>query len=368
MTPGSPRHRFAERSRPHPAPRRPGPIRGLAARILLGCCSGLAIGAEATPPQAPAAESGRRDVHAIAWLPDAFTDYLATGQTPRPAVARIVAPDAGGTSVGSGVLVDANASQALVLTNAHVVRECRGAVLVQFADGFQSAGTVLRKDEAWDLAAIVIWRPEIQPLPIARSLPAVGEPLTIAGYGRGPYREQSGPCTQYLSPGSGLPNELVELAATARQGDSGGPILNGRGEVAGILFGEGDGRTIGAAASRVRGFLKEVGSVGFDPMLVATASGPPGPGHPTHAQPPFAAMPPLAQAAALQPWQIPSAPASQPPTAVLQAGSVAIAAEGSPFDLPDDPAEAARMALAAAGAVSLAILGLRALASSPSAP
>lgn len=342
--------------------------------LLFGCVSSIAAAPREETSREPSGRSGRRDVHAIAWLPDAFTDYLATGQTPRPAVARIVAPDAGGTSVGSGVLVDANASQALVLTNAHVVRECRGAVLVQFVDGFQSAGTVLRKDEAWDLAAIVIWRPEIRPLPIARSLPAVGEPLTIAGFGRGPYREQSGPCTQYLSPGSGLPNELVELAATARQGDSGGPILNGRGEVAGILFGEGGGRTIGASAGRVRGFLREVGSAGFDPdRLLASAGG--GGGGPPLAQGSLAAMPPFAKAAApvdplagRQPWPVAFSPVPQPPTAVLQAGTNEIAPDASPFNLPDDPAEAVRMALAAAGAVSLAIFGLRALASNPPAP
>jgi hypothetical protein len=343
--------------------------------VLLGAASSIAAGQPADPPREPPGGSGRRDVHAIAWLPDAFTDYLATGQTPRPAVARIVAPDAGGTSVGSGVLVDANAGQALVLTNAHVVRECRGAVLVQFPNGFQSAGTVLRKDETWDLAAIVIWRPEIRPLPIARSLPAVGEPLTIAGYGRGPYREQSGPCTQYLSPGSGLPSELVELSATARQGDSGGPILNGRGEVAGILFGEGGGRTIGASAGRVRGFLREVGSAGFDPDRPAAFAARAGTGGPTLAQGSFAAMPPFAEAAPPidpraggQLWPVHFSPAPQPPATVIQAAPNQPVPEESPFDLPDDPAEAVRMALAAAGAVSLAILGLRALVASPSAP
>jgi len=92
-----------------------------------------------------------------AGLHDLFADYLLTGQQPHPAVARVVAPDGTGTSLGSGVLVDINASQALVLTNWHVVRDARSAVLVQFPDGFQSAGTIVRVDQTWDLAAIVIW-------------------------------------------------------------------------------------------------------------------------------------------------------------------------------------------------------------------
>jgi serine protease Do len=192
-----------------------------------------------------------------------FSDYLLTGQEPRPAVARVVAPDGSGTSLGSGVLVDVNASQALVLTNWHVVRDSRSAVLVQFPDGFQSAGTILRVDSVWDLAAIVIWKPNVEPVQLAARAPVIGEPLTIAGYGRGPYREVSGGCTQYLSPGSGQPMELVELVGEARQGDSGGPIFNADGELAGILFGESGGRTVGASSPRVRAFLASVGSAGY---------------------------------------------------------------------------------------------------------
>ena len=74
-------------------------------------------------------------------------------------------------------------------------------MLVQFADGFQSAGTVIRFDEAWDLAAISIWKPKATPVQLAQRNPIPGEPLSIAGYGRGAYREQRGRCTEYLSPG-----------------------------------------------------------------------------------------------------------------------------------------------------------------------
>jgi hypothetical protein len=201
-----------------------------------------------------------------------LADYLLTGQTPRPAVARVVAPDGSGTSLGSGVLVDTNALQALVLTNWHVVRDSRSPVLVQFPDGFQSAGTVLRVDPVWDLAAIVIWKPDVEPVSLADHAAAIGEPLTIAGYGRGPYREVSGGCTQYLSPGHGQPMELVELVADARQGDSGGPIFNAQGELAGVLFGESGGRTIGASSPRVRAFLAAVGSNGYSPQASLPSS------------------------------------------------------------------------------------------------
>ncbi len=203
---------------------------------------------------------------------DLFADYLLTGQKPLPAVVRIVAPESSGVSLGSGVLVDVNQTQALVLTNWHVIRDCRSAVLVQFPDGFQSAGTVVRWDEAWDLAALVIWKPPTVPISLAANPPSIGDSLTIAGYGRGPFRAETGQCTEYLSPGTGYPKEFVEIAATARQGDSGGPILNQRGELAGVLFGQSEGRTIGSCSTRVRTFLASVGSQGFTAIPLAAFS------------------------------------------------------------------------------------------------
>jgi hypothetical protein len=203
------------------------------------------------------------------WEPEAYSDYLLSGQTPHPAVVRIVAAEKAGASLGSGVLVDANHEQGLVLTNWHVVRDTRSAVLVQFPDGFQTAGTVVRSDETWDLAALVIWKPPAVPVPLAASPPAPGDLLTIAGYGRGPYRAQTGRCTEYLSPGTGHPKEFVELAAGARQGDSGGPILNERGELAGVLFGQNNGHTIGSCSTRLRTFLATAGSSGFTAAAAA---------------------------------------------------------------------------------------------------
>jgi len=206
------------------------------------------------------------------WTPENLADFLLTGQTPHPAVARIIAPESSSTSLGSGVLVDVNRTQGLVLTNWHVVRDSRSAVLVQCPDGFQSAGTVIRWDEAWDLAALVIWKPRATPVAIAQTPPAIGDPLTIAGFGRGPYREETGPCLDYLSPSTGYPREFVELEATARQGDSGGPIFNADGKLAGVLFGQTEGRTIGSCSTRVRAFLAAVGSSGFVSTPIAEFS------------------------------------------------------------------------------------------------
>ena len=176
-------------------------------------------------------------------------------QPTHPAVVRVVAADFGGASLGSGTLVDVNEEHGLVVTNWHVVRDAPGNVIVVFPDGFQSLGRVLRMDANWDLAAILINKPHAAPVRLAAQAPQIGETLTIAGYGGGSYRAVAGPCTQYLAPSVQHPQELVELAASARQGDSGGPIFNARGELAGVLFGEAGGRTTGAYCGRVHSFL-----------------------------------------------------------------------------------------------------------------
>ena len=160
--------------------------------------------------------------------------------------------------MGSGTLVAVNESQGLVITNWHVVNDARSQVYVVFPDGFRSVAQVLRTDQDWDLAALAVQKPNAQPVAIAARPPQPGEMLTIAGYGAGDYRSASGACMQYLSPAPHLPYDIVEMAATARNGDSGGPIFNNRGELAGVLFGEGGGRTSGSHSGRVRWFLSSM--------------------------------------------------------------------------------------------------------------
>ena len=123
---------------------------------------------------------------------------------------------------------------------------------------FARRAYVLRVDRNWDLAALAIRRPNVQPITLASKAPRPGDSLTIIGYGSGSYRAVTGHCTQYVSPSENLPMEMVELSAPARNGDSGGPILNSRGELAGVLFGTGFGRTAGSYCGRLRRFLTSV--------------------------------------------------------------------------------------------------------------
>jgi hypothetical protein len=204
-------------------------------------------------------------------------DSLPGDVTPHPAVARIIVPEDGSTAFGSGTLVGVHDNHGLVVTNWHVVRGATGLVDVVFPDGFHSHATPLKVDQDWDLAALVVWKPNVEPVRIAAQPSRPGDLLTIHGYGRGKYRVATGRCTNYYSPQPNFPHEMVELDVEARQGDSGGPIFNQQGELAGVLFGAGQGTTMGSFAPRVRVFLAAV-APDFDqaspPAQVALADQP----------------------------------------------------------------------------------------------
>ena len=193
---------------------------------------------------------------------------------PHPAVARIEVPEKGAISFGSGTLVDVRDQFGLVITNWHVVRDAKGPIEVHFPGGFRSKARALKVDADWDLAALVIWRPPVRPVEMSSVAPRPGDQLTICGYGQGAYRSATGRCTQYYAPRSNFPQEMVELNVEARQGDSGGPIFNRQGQLAGVLFGAGQGTTLGSFGGRVENFLASLAPNigGADETVVAAAA------------------------------------------------------------------------------------------------
>ncbi len=294
--------------------------------------------------------------------------------TPHPAVVRVVVPERDGTAYGSGALVEVNERYGLVLTNWHVVRGAADQIGVFFPDGFRSAATVLRTDRDWDLAALVVRRPNAPPIAVAGRAPRPGEVLTIAGYGSGSYRAVSGRCTQYVSPGGDRPFEMVELAAPAREGDSGGPILNARGELAGVLFGSAFGRTTGSHCGRLRDFLgglagdfRELSSRGMiarqtprrpaPPAAIPAGSETAGGDHAANQR-----REPTASAAAERTCPRSTMPESSLPTAVDAEHSASSAPSAAvPPPMPSSADDRIKTILAAIGLIALVYCALRLL-------
>ncbi len=171
-------------------------------------------------------------------------------------IARIENTTSSGRILGSGTLIDVDGSSGIVITCSHLFREGVGQVTVTFPDVPSVQGTVLKLDAAADLAAIAIPAPAIDPVEIAEQHPERGEPVVSCGYGSdGRLFCNRGQVLGYVVIVGGRGRETLELSGAARQGDSGGPVLNQRGLLVGVLFGT-NGRVVDATyCGRVRAFL-----------------------------------------------------------------------------------------------------------------
>ena len=139
---------------------------------------------------------------------------------------------------GSGVVWS---KDGVVVTNAHVVGNVR-RVEVAFFDGRRADGRVRATDPDTDLAVVDTERRDLQPATFQEQLPAVGElavamgsPLgfqnTItAGIISGLHREIPGSAQQ----GIRSLVDLIQTDAAISPGNSGGALVNGRGQVVGI--------------------------------------------------------------------------------------------------------------------------------------
>lgn len=149
----------------------------------------------------------------------------------------------GRSSTGSGFVVAPDR----VVTNAHVVAGVDTPV-VQPNGGTALEGRVVYFDPIDDLAVIAVDGLGVAPLGLSDPLTA-GSAAQVQGYPLG------GPWTptraEVLSVGTvpvpdiyddtANPREIYQLFAEVRPGNSGGPLLTGDGEVAGVVFARADG-------------------------------------------------------------------------------------------------------------------------------
>ena len=140
---------------------------------------------------------------------------------------------------GTGVVVNADAT---ILTAFHVVKGASG-IRVTFADGTSSAATVAATDPKIDIAALTpATLPEVlvpavlgrsDQLSVGDAVVAIGDQLrltrsTTTGVVSGLDRSAAG------TDGAGLTG-LIQFDAAVNPGSSGGPLINGRGQLVGIV-------------------------------------------------------------------------------------------------------------------------------------
>jgi len=181
------------------------------------------------------------------------------------AVVRINTEDRNGSSHGSGTCIGWGEKYGLIVTAEHVVRDNTGQATVDFYVKQRKVtldAEIVATDHLWDLAALMVKRPDWEILPsmgLSENKPEVGDKITVAGFGRSglrTYRESVGAIVGFCAPSPTAAHECVVVDTPARQGDSGGPLRAQNGLLIGVLWGSTDA-THGSHCERVRTFLKD---------------------------------------------------------------------------------------------------------------
>src|SRR6188472_2177323 len=145
------------------------------------------------------------------------------------------------TALGSGFVYD---NQGHIITNHHVVADADKAD-VTFTDGNTYSAKVIGKDPNSDLAVLQITdnfsEEKVVPLPMANSsnvrtaeqVIAIGNPFGLSGTITTGIVSQQGRLLPNPDTGFSIPN-TIQTDAAINPGDSGGPLLNTKGEVIGM--------------------------------------------------------------------------------------------------------------------------------------
>ncbi len=203
-----------------------------AARLLLVAC-GLAWAAGAPPSWAQGTLSALQ------------TDVDQLAQRARPSVVSVVAemPPARASSragaaapprlrVGSGVAIEESA----ILTTASVVQGAR-RVFVRTSNGIEVEARLVGFDLILNLAYLRVPDLRLPPLPLATERPPQAGDWAIAlgtSFRREPTQSVGQVVDRHVEPGL----TMFQLTNTVYPGNSGGPVLNARGELVGIVLGE----------------------------------------------------------------------------------------------------------------------------------
>lgn len=172
-------------------------------------------------------------------VPDAGADTAALNEAAE-SVVKIAgtAFQCGQNQTGSGFVIAPDR----VMTNAHVVASVNEPV-VEIPDGRVLPGRVVHFDPVHDIAVLAVEGLDVRPLPLGEEL-ADGTLAAFQGYpAGGPFQSQpatvQGLSTVLVQNIYGADPEELEvytLAADVEQGNSGGPLLDQDGRIAGLVF------------------------------------------------------------------------------------------------------------------------------------
>ncbi len=258
-----------------------GRMRRVAAFVAIGlilAVGGYGIRTVTSPGGAAASSSGASSAVSVNL---SSGDGVATlARTAEQAIVRVTSrievqgsffqPAQEATLEGTGFVV---VSDGLILTNAHVI-EGADQITVTLADGSTYDATVVRSDDAGDLAVLRIDATDLPTLQLESASPVVGESVVAIGYALGlegdptvttgivsstdrtiqVQDEVAGTVRSYA--------HILQISAPINSGNSGGPVLDTQGRVIAIA-------TAGAQGAQDVGFAIPIAQAG---SLVAAAA------------------------------------------------------------------------------------------------
>lgn len=169
-----------------------------------------------------------------------YADTAQLADSVTPAIVGITSADTSSESVGSGVCI---ASDGYILTNAHVLLN-PNYIRVHLSNGEVGSATLVWEDESQDVAVVktTLSLPYLSLAPIddirvGEDVLAVGTPLTLSlkhSFTKGIVSALNRTLKVSGLSGDSLMQNLIQHDASLNPGNSGGPLLNLRGEVVGI--------------------------------------------------------------------------------------------------------------------------------------
>lgn len=161
-----------------------------------------------------------------------------------PTVVSISVSSTTGSDTGSGSIIQSDATKSYIVTNNHVIDGAvsGGKVTVEFQDGTELNATIKGRDIAYDLAVLEISKGNLPTISTGDSSKvligdlsvAIGSPLGLSG------TVTSGIISALNRPVlAGSTNQAsyidaLQTDAAVNPGNSGGPLVNGQGEMIGV--------------------------------------------------------------------------------------------------------------------------------------
>ncbi len=160
---------------------------------------------------------------------------------------------------GSAVLIE-NQGMQWIVTAAHIFRYEKGRIIVVTINGTSYPAKIVAMDRKWDIAILkVAQKIDLPSMAFAKTLPTMLEPTRAWGFGRDDQIQgQLGKVAGYVVTEKGESAQTLKTTGQARDGDSGGPVVNQNGELVSLIWGTDGRHTYSTTITKIQSLLNKI--------------------------------------------------------------------------------------------------------------